>query len=143
MTELAAISWKGAGTDRRVSDAMHWGLVHCSPDASLREVAALMSTEDVHCIVVTDDPTDATSLWGVVFDSDLIAASTVRSLEEQRAGGSAMKPAVSALPHERLEDAAKRMTAHGVSHLVVMDDIANRPLGILSTLDLARTLSTG
>jgi len=141
MTELAAISWKPSGSERRVSDAMHWGLVHCSPDASLREVAALMSTEGVHCIVVTEDPKDGKSLWGVVFDSDLVAASTVRSLEEQRAGGTAMKPAVTALPHESLEEAAKRMTAHGVSHLVVMDDVANRPLGVLSTLDLARTLS--
>ena len=35
---------------------MHWGLVSCSPTASLRDVAALMSTEGVHCIVVTDDP---------------------------------------------------------------------------------------
>jgi hypothetical protein len=27
----------------RVADAMHWGLVHCAPDATLREVATLMA----------------------------------------------------------------------------------------------------
>jgi CBS domain-containing protein len=141
VTEHAAISWDPAGPDRRVSDAMRWGLISCSPAASLRDVAALMSTEGVHCVVVTDDPSDPRALWGVVFDSDLIAASTVRSLDEQRAGGTAMTPPVTALPEETLADAARRMTAHGVSHLVVMDPVGQRPLGVLSTLDLARTLS--
>jgi CBS domain-containing protein len=122
---------------------MHWGLVSCSPDASLRDVAALMSAEDVHCIVVTDDPSDPRALWGVVFDSDLIAASTVRSLDDQRAGGSAMNPPVTAAPHETLEDAARRMTEHGISHLVVIDVVEQRPLGVLSTLDVARVLAVG
>jgi CBS domain-containing protein len=138
VTEQAAISWSPTDAQRRVSDAMHWGLISCAPDATLREVATLMSTEGVHCIVVTDEPSDSKCLWGVVFDDDLVAASTVRSLDDQYAGGTAMEPPVTALPYETLAEAARRMTAHGVSHLVVLDPAGDGPLGVLSTLDLAR-----
>jgi CBS domain-containing protein len=116
---------------------MHWGLVSCPSGASLRTVAALMADNGVHCVVVVDDPSETRSLWGVVFDHDLVAASTVRPLDEQKAGGTAMKPAVTVAPGETLRNAAKQMTRHSVSHLVVVDPVEQRPLGILSTLDLA------
>ena len=122
---------------------MHWGLVHCTPETSLRAVAALMSSERVHCVVVTENPQTAKSLWGVVSDLDLVAASTVRTLDDQHAGGTAMKPAVTAAPHETLEEAARRMTEHGASHLVVIDVVERRPLGLLSTLDVAGALAEG
>jgi len=54
-----------------------------------------------------------------------------------------MKPAVTAVPHEPLEKAARRMTEHGVSHLVVIDVVGQRPLGVLSTLDVAGFLAEG
>jgi CBS domain-containing protein len=126
-----------------VSEAMHWGLVHCSPDATLREVATLMADAVVHCVVVLDAPGDRRSLWGVVSDVDLVAAAAVRSLDEQRAEGTAMKPAITAFPHESLDEAAQRMTAHGVSHLVVVDDPGQRPVGVISTLDLVGRLASG
>ena len=120
---------------------MHWGLVNCRSDASLKSVAALMNDERVHCVVVIDDPSDLRSLWGVISDLDLIAAASVRRLTEQEAGGTAMTPAVTIAPDERLEHAAYLMTKHGVAHLVVVDPIEQRPVGILSTLDLAAALA--
>src|SRR5262245_48373620 len=143
MSETARITVEPAPDGPRVADGMHWGLVHCKPDVSLRTVAAVMSAERVHCVVVTENPLDATVLWGVVSDLDLVAAATVRSLDEQGAGGTAMKPAVTALPHETLEEAARRMTEHAVSHLVVIDPVERRPLGVLSTLDLASAWARG
>ena len=119
---------------------MHWGLVHCAPDATLREAATLMADAVVHCVVVIHDADDRAALWGVVSDLDLVAAATVRSLDDQQAGGTAMTPAMTAFPHESLESAAERMTTHGVSHLVVVDR-SGRPVGVLSTLDLVRTLA--
>jgi CBS domain-containing protein len=124
----------------KVADAMHWGLVHCAPDATLREVATLMADAVVHCVVVIEDADDRAALWGVVSDLDLVAAATVRSLDDQQAGGTAMTPAITASPHESLESAAERMTTHGVSHLVVVDS-SRRPVGVLSTLDLVRTIA--
>ncbi len=120
---------------------MHWGLVSCPADGSLETVAMLMSDHRVHCVVVIDDPSDARSLWGVVSDLDLIAASTVRGLDEQNAGGSAMRPAVTIAPSESLEHAARLMTRQAVTHLVVVDPVERRPVGVLSTLDLAASLA--
>ncbi len=141
VSESRPITRDAAAGKPTVGDSMHWGLVHCTPETSLRAVAALMSRERVHCVVVTESPRVPRSLWGVVSDRDLLAAATVRPLDGQRAGGTAMKPAVTAVPHEPLEVAARRMTEHGVSHLVVVDVGGQRPLGILSTLDVVDVLA--
>lgn len=136
-----APSWDATEPELRVAEVMRHGLVHCAPEASLRAVAALMTDEHVHCVVVTDDLAHKRSLWGVVSDLDLIAAASVRSLDAQDASGTAMKPAVTIAPHESLASAAQLMTRHGVSHLVVVDPVQDRPLGVVSTLDLARALA--
>jgi CBS domain-containing protein len=138
---FAALSSHAAIPQLRVADAMHWGLVSCASVASLETVATLMSQERVHCIVVIDDLSDAQSLWGIVSDHDLIAASTVRGLHEQNAGGTAMTPAVTIAPSEPLERAARLMTKHAIAHLVVVDPVERRPVGVLSTLDLAAALA--
>ena len=117
---------------------MSWGVVSCPADASLETVAALMSAERIHCVVVMDGDT---SVWGVVSDLDLVAAASVRSLAEQRAGGTAMRPAVTVEPSESLAVAARLMARAGVTHLVVVDPVERRPVGVLSTLDLAGALS--
>jgi CBS domain-containing protein len=141
MTAAVALAWDAAEPDLRVGEAMNRGLVRCAPGASLRAVAALMTDERVHCVVVSDETSDNRSLWGVVSDRDLVAAATVRSLDDQHAGGTAMKPAVTIAPHESLARAAEQMTKHGVSHLVVVDPLRDLPLGVISTLDLARSLA--
>ncbi|HEY5872732.1 MAG TPA: CBS domain-containing protein [Gaiellaceae bacterium] len=124
----------------RVAEVMHWGLVSCSADASLEVVAALMSSEGVHCVVVRG--AGEGSLWGVVSDLDLIAAASVRPLSLQSAGGTAMRPAVTVAPSESLDVATQLMARAGVAHLVVVDPVERRPIGVLSTLDLARALSS-
>lgn len=120
---------------------MHWGLLSCPSDTSLKSVAKLMNDERVHCVVVIDDQSDAAYLWGVISDLDLIAAASVRGLAEQEAAGTAMTPAVTIAPAEPLERAAHLMTRYGVAHLVVVDPIEQRPVGVLSTLDLAAALA--
>ena len=137
MNAVAALAWDTGEPEPTVASVMSKALVRCPRDASLRAVAALMADADVHCVVVIDDAGDKRSLWGVVSDLDLIAAATVRSLDEQQAGGTAMKPAVTIAPDEPLTNAAQCMTKHGVSHLVVVDPVKDRPLGVVSTLDVA------
>jgi CBS domain-containing protein len=124
----------------RVAECMTWGLVSCPADASLEIVAALMSAERVHCVVVANLPDDG-PLWGVVSDLDLVAAASVRPLAEQRAGGTAMRPAVTITPSESLDVAARLMARTGAAHLVVVDPVERRPVGVLSTLDLAGALA--
>ena len=122
-----------------VSAAMHHGVLTCARGASLIEVAELMARRHVHCIVVTDDETDADALWGVVSDLDLVAASSVRDLDEQTAGGTAATTPLTIAPGETVQRAAQLMTEHATAHLVVVD-ADRRPIGVISTLDVARVL---
>ena len=119
---------------------MHRGVVSCPAEESLETVAALMSAEQIHCVIVVHDG-DPGSLWGVVSDLDLVAAASVRPLADQRAGGTAMRPAVTVAPSASLDAAASLMTRTGVAHLVVVDPVERRPVGVLSTLDLAGALA--
>lgn len=123
-----------------VSEWMTPGVIDCGSDTSLSEVAEIMATRRVHCVVVTGFGRREAPLWGIVSDLDLVAAACVRALDDQTAGGSAATPALVVRPDETLERAAQLMTEHAVTHLVVVD--AGRPVGVLSTLDVARACTS-
>jgi CBS domain-containing protein len=122
-----------------VGDTMHRGVLTCSRESSLAHVAELMSEHRVHCIVVVDELEAVGSLWGVVSDLDLVAAASVRDLDEQTAGAAAATAALTITAGESVQRAAQLMTEHATTHLVVVDP-ERRPLGILSTLDIAAAL---
>lgn len=124
-----------------VGDAMHRGVFTCEREASLSEVAATMASESIHCVVIESGSGDEGPPWGIVSDLDLIAAATVRALDEQTAGGSAATPVVTISPTETLARAAQLMTENSISHLVVVDHEQQLPLGVLSTLDIAAILA--
>ena len=42
---------------------------------------------------------------------------------------------------DRLEHAAQLMAEHGVSHLAVIDEGSEQPVGMLSSLDIARVIA--
>ncbi len=123
-----------------VVDAMHQGVFACEREAPLSEVAATMAREHVHCVVVDTGSGEAGPPWGIVSDLDLVAAAIVRDLDDQSAGGSAGTPVVTVSPNETLERAAQLMTEHNTAHLIVVDPKRRRPLGVLSTLDIAASL---
>jgi CBS domain-containing protein len=119
---------------------MHEGVFTCSKDASLAYVAGLMAGRRVHCVVVTGDAGDPEGLWGIVSDLDLAAAASVRDLDEQTAGATAATTPLTVRPDETIQRAAQLMTEHGATHLVVVDR-ARRPVGVISTLDVAAVLA--
>jgi CBS domain-containing protein len=125
----------------KVAEAMHVGVHACDRDAPLTEVAATMAREAIHCVVVESGSGEGGEPWGVVSDLDLVAAATVRALDEQTAGGSAATPLVMVALTETLERAAQLMTEHGTSHLLVVDPAVRRPVGVLSTIDIATALT--
>ena len=122
---------------------MHRGVLTCDREASLADVARVMAEWSIHCVVVENDTGDGGPFWGVVSDLDLIAAATVRNLDHQTAGGTAASPIVMVTPTETLERAAQLMTEHATSHLVVVDVELLRPVGVISTLDIAAALAEG
>lgn len=123
-----------------VADAMRAGVFTCDRDALLSELAATMANELIHCVVVETNR-EGGPPWGIVSDLDLIAAATVRDLDEQTAGGSAATPVVTVSPDQTLERAARLMTEHRMSHLIVVDHDRQLPVGVLSTLDIVATLA--
>lgn len=135
-----AVTSGGTGLDATtVGDAMHEGVLSCSADTPLSAVAELMAAHGVHCVVVTDS--SDVGVWGVISDLDLVAASGVRDLDAQSAGGSAATPALAIGPGDTLQRAAQMMTEHAAAHLLVVDEGSGRPVGVLSTLDVARVLA--
>jgi CBS domain-containing protein len=127
-------------TSVTVRDAMHEGVITCDPKASLEEVARLMATRKVHAIVATDaDPEDRRA-WGVVSDLDLVSAAALGATDVT-AGQTATTEAVTVGPDETLAEAVQLMREHAVAHLLVTDSRSGRPIGILSTLDVAREMT--
>jgi CBS domain-containing protein len=127
----------------RVDDVMTTGVISCTPDTPLRRVAAIMVDRCVHCVYVFDygeDDDEASALWGLVSDLDLVAAGR-RDIEDQTARDSSVTPLICVRSDDALDRAAQLMAEYSVSHLAVVDPVTQRPIGVLSTLDLARVLA--
>ena len=130
--------------DLRVIDAMHPGLVSCSLDTPLRAVARLMATYRVHAILVTahgEEKLGGGAFWGMITDDDLLRAAEGADVDQEPARAVAASPAVTVTSSEPLAGAVKLMVEQGVSHLVVLEGRSGHPLGVLSTLDVARALA--
>lgn len=126
----------------KVEDVMHRGVTTCSLYAPLTSVARTMATNRIHCVVVWNEPArnETAQLWGVVSDLDLMNVAAKEDLSGRTAGGSATTPALAIGPQETLRRAIGLMVEHGVTHLVVVDQDTAHPLGVLSSLDVARVL---
>jgi CBS domain-containing protein len=121
------------------------GVIHCSPETPLRNVARLMAEHGVHAIYVFDygrEDDETVALWGLVSDLDLVAAVDA-DLDAMTARQSAVTPLVTVLSSDPLAAAAQRMAETGVSHLAVIDPLTDRPCGVLSTLDVVRHVAEG
>lgn len=120
-----------------VINALHMGLVECDAGADLRAVARAMADNTVHCVIVRGierrDRRGRPIGWGIVSDLDLMAG---LGSPEATAGELAAADVLIVDPTDTLEHAAQLMAEHEATHAVVVD--AGAPVGILSTLDIAR-----
>ncbi|HTX30377.1 MAG TPA: CBS domain-containing protein [Solirubrobacteraceae bacterium] len=127
-----------------VGDAMHPGILYCEPDLSLTEVARIMATHHVHCVGVIGishkDP--ECPVWSMISDVDLLKAA-VEGDEQATARSLASEPLVSIDARTPLAQAAAVMVRHDARHLIVLEPDTQRPVGILSTLDVAGVLGWG
>lgn len=123
----------------RVGEAMHRGVLGCPFDTPLAEVARLMATHRIHAVVGLGDlADDETRLWGLVSDRDVVAmAAAGGDVESQSAGVSATTEVVTIGPHDSMRRAAQLMHEHGLSHVLVVEPGVDRPIGVVSTLDVA------
>jgi CBS domain-containing protein len=126
-----------------VSDAMHPGVISCDPEATATELARIMSSQHVHCVVVVGiahDQAGESLVWGLITDLDLLRAGLAGGAEET-AQTIARHPTVTVEPSTPLREAAQLMASEGLSHVLVVDPRGQRPVGLLSSLDVAGVMA--
>ncbi|MEO8688552.1 MAG: CBS domain-containing protein [Solirubrobacteraceae bacterium] len=129
-----------------VADAMRPRVLTCEPDTPLVTVAQRMAGEHVHAIIVVLETVGANGEsahrpWAVVTDHDVLRSAAV--VADRTAGDVATGEVLLAQPDESLPEVAERMLEHGTSHAVVVEPRTGRPVGVLSTLDIAGILGWG
>jgi CBS domain-containing protein len=122
--------------DETVGSVMHAGVVTCRPEASLRTVARLLAEHRIHAVVVTGP--EETGPNAVVTDRDVVFAHSRGQLDRLTARDAASEPTITVRPDHDLRDASERMARHGVTHIVVTARGDATPIGILSSLDIAK-----
>lgn len=136
MSQHASESQGAVPFDRAtVADVMHRGLVTCPAGATVPEIAGAMARAQIHCVVVAD--AGGRRPWAVVTDLGLMDA---------LASGSADAPAASLAVTDvplvdqgaPLAEAARIMRERRATHVIVVDPGTAGPVGVVSTLDVAR-----
>ncbi len=127
-----------------VADAMHPGIMTCEPDASATEVARMMAGHHIHCMAVMgiERGHGEKLAWGIISDLDLLRAGTAKGAE-LTAAEMALEPIFTVEPSTPLREAAELMVTHASTHALVIDTAKQRPLGMLSTLDIAGIIAWG
>jgi CBS domain-containing protein len=126
-----------------VGDAMSRGVLSCPPETPLRVVARMMATHGVHAIFVFEyGNDDEPRLWAVVSDLDLVAATRL-DLDNLTAGATAVTPLVTVDADSSIAEAGSLMAQYGIAHLAVTEPGSQRPIGVISTLDIARAIAAG
>lgn len=124
-----------------VGEVMHPGVILCPPESPLRYAARLMAHHRIHAVVVIGDDEEG-GVWGIVSDAEVITAIARRELDLHTAGAMAQTPPVTVFRSESVVRAAELMRKHAAAHLLVVTS-AGRPVGVVSTLDLARAVAGG
>jgi CBS domain-containing protein len=124
-----------------VADVMTANVIHCVPETPLRDVARLMTSHAIHAVYVLDPRLDGNpaDLWGLVSDLDVAAAWPV--IDERTAGNSAVTPLVTVASDEPIGRAAQLMAESDCAHLAVIDRRTQQPVGVVSSLDIARAVA--
>jgi CBS domain-containing protein len=139
----------------KVRDAMTTDVKTVGPDASLKDVAAILSEHRISGLPVVDDDR---RVLGVITKSDIIikelaeaptvlrrllhhreATAVATKIEAETAGQAMGEPAITIGPGHLLADAAELMLEHGVNRLPVVED--DRLVGILTRFDLVQAFA--
>jgi CBS domain-containing protein len=98
-----------------------------------------MAGHRIHAVAVT--PADEASGWTLVSDLALVAAFAENVGTEATAADIASTPNLFVTPGESLAHAAELMRDCESHHLIVLDRRGAKPVGIVSTLDIADAVS--
>jgi CBS domain-containing protein len=130
-------------TEPTVRDGMHEGLISCSPDAGLEEVAGIMREQGISAVVVMKEG----EAVGIISQTDLVNAAFVQPYMRYWRGMAARhlmtSPVVSVPSDAPLARALELLESRRIHRLVVTEstDAGERPIGVLSLGDIARAVS--
>jgi CBS domain-containing protein len=128
---------------RLVRDFMHPGLITCSMDASLGQVAVMLTHHHVHALIVVDR--DNRPL-GVITDFDLLAgewlsadAESLKAMREMSASELMSTPIDTIDADAPVKEAGRIMREKVIHRLLVTD--ASKPVGVISISDIVASLA--
>ena len=128
-----------------VCDLMHPGLITCSPDAKLGQVAVLLTQNHVHALVVVDG--DGHPL-GIISDYDLLAgewlsadAESLAAMRKLTAGELMSSPVDTVEADLPLEKAAHLLIEKDINRLLITEK--GHPVGVVSLSDFVASLASG
>ena len=126
-----------------VRDLMHIGLLTCNPDATLGQVAVLLTQHHVHALIVVDGEKQP---LGIISDYDLLAGewlsgdtqglATMRKLTASDLMTSPIDTVEADLP---LKAAAERLIEKDINRLLVMEK--GSPVGVISLSDFVSSIA--
>jgi CBS domain-containing protein len=126
--------------EARVHDAMRVGVIGCRPETPLPDVARMMTGYGMHAVVVWSSEGSG-SAWGIVTSVDLAAAG--ERVESLTAGDVASREPVTVASSASLAEAARLMSEHRLSHLVVVQPDGGEPVGVVSARGVTAALAYG
>jgi CBS domain-containing protein len=124
--------------NKKVRDYMHPGLITCRPNASLGQVAVMLSQHHIHALMVVDRDG---RIIGIITDFDLLAGEwlsadpeSLNTMRKMTAADLMSTPVDSIEADAPLNEAARRMQEEVIRRLLVTDK--GKPIGIISVSDI-------
>ncbi|EFO79244.1 putative signal transduction protein with CBS domains [Oscillochloris trichoides DG-6] len=132
--------------ERTVSEVMHRGVLTCSRETPVQDVARQMTEQDISALVVVDE---VGNMIGLISRTDLVNARLYEQYWKNwrglTAGHIMVTDVVSVRPEDSLQYASRRMMERHIHRVVVIEDADGgvRPIGVLSITDLVRDIARG
>jgi len=130
--------------NKSVKDLMRNGLITCLPDASLGQIAALLTKRHVHALVVAEQNEDP---LGIISDFDLMAGEwlsvdeeSLNTMRGMTAGDLMTSPIEIIDAGASVEEAAKRMIEKQIHRMLVTE--MGKPVGIISISDFVAGIAS-
>lgn len=116
--------------DISIKDAMTYNVITASSDATVSEIAAVMTEHNISSVVIEDQ-----NVKGIVTSNDIISKVVSKNIAPQDiTAGMVMREFISIEPNTSLTDASSLMIKNNTKLLLVMD--GNILKGILTQTDI-------